>query len=727
MQSHSTLLATVGHSDPRPLPDTRIHGTWRLLIQAASAIIASLALIIFLASLPVAYSFWRTLCTRSTCINGQIGPVGAQALQDLGLSMSHYAGYLLALNLLLATFFVTSAVVIVLRKSDDWLALVVALMLITFGTMTFSDTMHGFISVHPEWWLPAQFVAFFGDFAIMLFFFIFPTGQFVPRWAPLIVLLWSLMQGFRLFFPDTPFNLEVFAPVLYRLLFTLGLISGISAQIYRYRRISGPAQRQQTKWVVFSVTLALGATVLMNLLFQQWQSEEEIAFLLVLGSAQVLFMVLIPTSIAIAVLRYRLWEIDPLINRTLVYGALTLTVIGFYVLVVGGLGTLFQGQGNFFISILATGVAAILFEPVRMRLQRSVDRFMYGERDEPYTVLARLGQRLKATIAPEALLPALSETVAQALKLPYVALTLRQGDNNFETVASTGIPQDNVLCLPLIYQTEIVGQLVVAPRARGEIFSSTELRLLEDIAQQSGVAVHAMRLTHALQRSRERLISAREEERRRLRRDLHDGLGPALANLTLQTETARDLLISDPVRADALLADLTTKAQAAITDIRRLVYDLRPPALDEFGLVFALREQAAQYEHLGLNTTVIAPEPLPHLPAAVEVAAYRIAQEALTNVARHAQARTCLIRLDTSHELIVEIRDDGMGLPTSRHLGVGLTSMRERADELGGTWTIDSMPEGGTRVVARLPLSANYHEYHGNDYESELEDENEDK
>jgi signal transduction histidine kinase len=200
------------------------------------------------------------------------------------------------------------------------------------------------------------------------------------------------------------------------------------------------------------------------------------------------------------------------------------------------------------------------------------------------------------------------------------------------------------------------------------------------------------------------LVTAREEERRRLRRDLHDGLGPALATQTLKLEAARELLRSDPDHADALLSDLIGQSQTALADIRRLVYALRPPALDELGLVGALRAQAAPYQHAGVAVSVEAPEPLPPLPAAVEVAAYRIAQEALTNVARHARARTCVVRLRLDDALCLEVQDDGCGMQPDRRSGVGVQSMRARASELGGTWSAEALASGGTRVRARLPL-----------------------
>jgi signal transduction histidine kinase len=200
------------------------------------------------------------------------------------------------------------------------------------------------------------------------------------------------------------------------------------------------------------------------------------------------------------------------------------------------------------------------------------------------------------------------------------------------------------------------------------------------------------------------MVVAREDERRRICRDLHDGLGPALASLAMQADNAREWTATDPARADAALADITTQAQAALQDIRRLVYNLRPPALDELGLVGALRQTAANSPR-GLDIEIDAREPLPPLSAAVEVAAYRIAQETLNNVLRHSHAQHCRIRISAQDELQLEISDDGVGLPPDVRSGVGLISMRERALELGGSCVVESERGGGTRVLARLPLA----------------------
>jgi signal transduction histidine kinase len=259
---------------------------------------------------------------------------------------------------------------------------------------------------------------------------------------------------------------------------------------------------------------------------------------------------------------------------------------------------------------------------------------------------------------------------------------------------------------PLIRQGVTVGSLTVAPRAPGESFSPADRRLLASLAQRAGAAVETVQLTADLQRSRERLVLAREEERRRLRRDLHDGLGPQLAALALKLDAARNLLAGNPQQAGQLLDDVRAQTQAAIGDVRRLVYDLRPPALDQLGLVGALQQQAAQSTTPDLAVRVVAPPDLAALPAAVEVAAYRIVAEALANVVRHTQARRCTVWLCLDDALYVAVDDDGTGLPADLRAGVGFLSMRERAAELGGACRIERRPEGGTRVIARLPVTA---------------------
>jgi signal transduction histidine kinase len=488
------------------------------------------------------------------------------------------------------------------------------------------------------------------------------------------------------------------------------LVSTIATVGWTYRRSQDAEVRKKVKWVVFGVLISAGSGLAL------WQIPTNmLGHPLISTNALGLLALPFPLTIAIAILRHHLFDIDTILNRTLVYGGLSAIVAGIYIAMVAGLGAFFQARGNLLISLVAAGVVAVLFQPLRLGLQRIVDRLMFGERDNPYAVLSRLSRRLETALAPEAVLPAIVETVAHALKLPSVAIAMKDS-GRFVLGVEYGVPISAQVTWPLIYQNEIVGELRVSPRAPDEPFTIADKRLLEDIAHQAGIAVHATRLTADLQRSRARLVTTREEERRRMRRDLHDGIGPTLAGMTLKVGAIRNLLTRDPTAADQMLGELGSEIESAIADIRRLVYALRPPTLDELGLVGALRAFAIQYhahasEGDGANAgpkllvTIDAPTDLPPLPAAIEVAAYRIACEALTNAARHADARACHITLTLDNALRLEIRDDGAGLEPERRVGVGLISMRERAEELGGTCAITSAAGEGVCVLAALPLA----------------------
>jgi signal transduction histidine kinase len=475
-----------------------------------------------------------------------------------------------------------------------------------------------------------------------------------------------------------------------------GMLAAAVALLWRWRRSRGD-ERQQCEWL-----LSAGVLVVVSAALE---------FFLGVPGAWLVGAAALPVAMGVAIMKYRLYEIDPIINRSLVYAALTASVVTLYVATVGLLGTVFARSG-LPVSLAAAGVVAVVFQPLRDRLQRAVDRLMYGRRDDPYAVLSELGLRLEATMAPDAVLPSVVETVANTLKLPYVGIELHRGEE-FQPAAHVGRLVDEPLHLPLVYQQETVGRLIVSPRAPGEAFSPADLRLLADVARQAGIATHAVRLTVELLQSRQRLVTAREEERRRLRRDLHDGLGPILAGVVLQLSAAKGLL-ADRDTVARLLDKLRGEMQGAIAEIRQVVYELRPPALDELGLAGALREQTAMFNQRssgpgrsgteGLTVMVEAPPDLGPLPAAVEVAAYRIAAEATANVVRHAQARNCQIRLTLKDLLDLEVCDDGRGLPPRPRPGAGLSTMRERAAELGGTCTIAPRPGGGTRVHAQLPL-----------------------
>lgn len=476
---------------------------------------------------------------------------------------------------------------------------------------------------------------------------------------------------------------------------TLAMGAGLLSLLVRFRQARGE-ERQQIKWLIAPAFLYL--LCIPVVVYGEFASSQAIFGL---GSGMSILAVTgMMVAMAVAIFKYRLYDIDIIINRTLVYGVLTVSVVIIYVLIVGGLGALLQAEGNLLISLVATGFVAVLFQPLRQRLQRAVNHFMYGERDDPFEALARLGRRLEGNFSPQLVYPTLVETVAQALKLPYAAIAVKRGEQ-YEVVEAYGKATREAVAYPLVHQSAVVGRLLVGRRSPGENFSTADERLLRSFARQAGTAVHALQLMSDLQRSRQQLVTAREEERLRLRRDLHDGLGPALASVAWQAESARELVHAEPAEAIQLLESTIEQAQSALTDIRRLVYGLRPPALDELGLVGAL-EQAVRPQQM--EVAIEAPPSLPTLPAAVEVAAYRIVQEALKNAMEHGRAKRCVVCLTLDGNLRLTIRDDGQGLQDVVTAGVGLVSMRERAEELGGTFFIRPRQEGGTEVAVSLPL-----------------------
>lgn len=316
-------------------------------------------------------------------------------------------------------------------------------------------------------------------------------------------------------------------------------------------------------------------------------------------------------------------------------------------------------------------------------------------------------------MAPDVTLATVARIVAQGVQSPYVCITLQRVDiDDYDVVAeyrhaATFDEDVEPLAVPLTHRDEIVGHLQVWPRdsAAGG-YTPDECDMLANLAERAAPSAHMIRITRDLQRAREHLVLAREEERRRLRRNLHDSIGPTLSALSLKAGAVRNTIRRDAALAETQMNELRDQIKQVIAEIRRVVYDLRPPALDELGMLPAIREQAHQFGVDGLSVTVDAPERFSTLPAAVEVAAYRIVLEALSNVSRHAQAQRCCIALSVGKDMQIEVTDDGAGLTTPFRAGVGITSMRERAIELGGTFLIESLPQHGTRIFACLPLSA---------------------
>jgi len=719
VRSRATPYELPASSDPQSADSggrngaqVSLTGRWLVAARLVGLGVAVLSVGLFAASLPAFYDKITGL-TRPELflVSDDLGALRI-GLEQLGLSLGGYAIYRIGLSILFVIAFASIAGLIFWRRPDEPMALLLSVTLAVFGAF-FPSTVLA-LSL-PVTWLDVLLRAILG-LAILSFFLLFyvlPDGRFVPSWTRPLAAIFVAAAMPGAFLPGSAIDLKTYPAA--NGFFLVGVLgSVVLAQVYRYRRVSGPIERQQTKWIVFGIVAAVAgwfATFTPGQVVPSLGHSTSVGavYEVIAPASMLLSFLAVPVSMAFAVLRHRLYDIDVVVNRTLVYGALTVSIVGLYVLVVGSLGTLFQLSGNVWIGLLATGLAAVLFQPLRDRLQRDVNRLFYGERDNPYAVLSGLGRRLEATLAPDDLLSAIVETVARALNLPSASIAV-DGPTGLRTAASYGQPlhpplPSDCVTLPLSYQGQAVGHLLLAPRSPAEPLTDADRQLLDALARHVAVVVQAMRLTADLRRSRQGLVTAREEERRRLRRDLHDGLGPALASMTLQAEAAREALPGAPAEADMLLADLAEQLQAATAEIRRLVYALGPPALDDLGLIPALRAQAARYEHGGLRIAIDAPDIVPPLPAAVEVATYRIAQEALTNAVRHARARSCTIRLTFTDGVKLEIADDGVGLPAKPHVGVGLASMRERASELGGSCVVEALPMGGTLVSAAIPCT----------------------
>jgi signal transduction histidine kinase len=411
---------------------------------------------------------------------------------------------------------------------------------------------------------------------------------------------------------------------------------------------------------------------------------------------------LFPFALGVAMLRYGLFDGDRLLNRTLVYTILTVAVAGVFALAIGLASAWLGGEGV--AAVIAAVVIALGLAPAQDLVQRGVDRLLYGQRRDPYSALTGLGRQLSSAIAPDRVAPIVVDTVATALRLPYVALTFA-GDR--APAASRGTPTATTVDLPMRHAGTDVGTLTVGLPTGQRFLDPGDERLLHGLTHQAAAAADSVRLTRELRRSRDDLAFARDEERHRIRRDLHDGLGPTLAGVALGLGAAKRSATT-PEMAQ-LVGDLETDVRGSLDDVKRLVADLRPATLEHTGLVGALRRYAdtVTFRSGGtLTVRVEAPDQLPPLPPPVEVAAYRIVLEAVTNVTKHSEARQCAVRVDVpDNHLELTVTDDGAGIASTReHPGLGLRSIAERATELGGRATAGPGADGGYTVHALIPV-----------------------
>jgi signal transduction histidine kinase len=451
----------------------------------------------------------------------------------------------------------------------------------------------------------------------------------------------------------------------------------------RLRRADS-TERRQLGWVAYAVVLAVAVVAFAPAV---WVNAA---------------VLLVPAGITVAALRYRLYDLDLLVNRTLVAGALLGLAALAYVAVVAWVGSLVGTSGGV-TPFLAAFAVALAFHPARIRVQRGVDRLFFGRRRDPLALLRDLDAALRQAPSPRVALQDAVRVVRSGLRLPGAALVVRLPSGELVR-AEEGTVGDDATAVPLDLHDDQVGTLLLAPRTPGAPVRGTDLRAVTALVGPLASAAYAVRLSGDLEESRRHLLEAREEERRRLRRDLHDGLGPQLAGVVMGLDVVGSALArGDHARAADLTRAATEQAREAVEDVRRLSHGLRPPVLDDLGLVAALRSAGPIAAPGGPRVEVCADGDLDDLPAAVEVAAYRIALEAVTNAVRHAGATRIDVRLcATLDDLTLEVCDDGAGLPAGARPGVGLASMRERAAEVGGRCTVTAQPRG-TRVSVHLP------------------------
>ncbi|MCD2442666.1 histidine kinase [Agromyces sp. SYSU K20354] len=446
--------------------------------------------------------------------------------------------------------------------------------------------------------------------------------------------------------------------------------------------------RRQLKWIVWSglVYAALFVLAAVALPYHLGQAT------IIVGTA------VICGSIVVAITRHGLYRIDRLLSWTIVYALFAISVVAVDVLLVASIGRLVEHQ------VLAGAAMLIVlfaYMPLRDRVLTVANRLVNGRRSDPYGVVSTLAARLEEADEPGDQLHSLAASIATAFASRYVGVRVEALDGG-HLVAQHGTPTDEVESIPLFYRGERIGVLEMSPGRRARLSPGDE-RLLADLVRHAASAVRASTLSTELQQIREQLVNAREDERRRLRRELHDGLGPDLAGVQLRIEAARNVAASDPAESDRLLASAADDLRLAVGEIRRLAHDLRPPSLDDVGLAGAIEQLCRRF---GGPPAIELDCDLPaRLPAAVEVAVYRIVTEALVNVQRHAHAQRAWVRISRREgRLLVEIDDDGRGVAADAPAGVGLLSMRERAVELGGSLEVTERQGGGTAVKAALPL-----------------------
>lgn len=491
-------------------------------------------------------------------------------------------------------------------------------------------------------------------------------------------------------------------------------ILALASLVLRYRR-GGEQERQQVKWLLAAVVLLLVALIV-QILVPALQNSP----LMPLAASS------IPVAIAIAVLRYRLYDIDLIINKALVYGGLAALITGCYLLVVVGIGAFVGTRSQLLLSIVTMLLIALTFHPLRERTQRLANRLVYGKRSTPYESLSQFSEHLSETFSQEDILDRMSRVLAQATGAERAEVWVRAGSrlvlasssptvgggNTAELPMLNGTlpPMERDRVVPVTHQGELLGALTLLKK-RGETINAVEQKLVTDLAAQAGLVLKNVGLNRELmarlddlRASRQRLVAAQDDERRRLERNLHDGAQQHLVALKVNLSLA-EAAAEPETKIRSMLAQLKADADEALNTMRELARGIYPPLLASDGLAAALR---AHLRRVPLPVELDVGE-IPRQPREVESAAYFCCLEALQNITKYAEATRARIQLAMEDgDLAFRITDDGKGFDArTLKAGSGLENMRDRVEALGGTLRVTSEPGHGTTVEGRVPAVVN--------------------
>jgi signal transduction histidine kinase len=524
---------------------------------------------------------------------------------------------------------------------------------------------------------------------------------------------------------QNPLGSEAVKPILtigmpLILLIPATIIASAVGLVLRFRRSRGN-ERLQMKWLAAAAAgvAVVYLTAMVASLGTCWCSTAT-SWVQVIENGSVLSFGLIPVAIGFAILRHRLYEIDVVINKALVYGSLAAFITAVYVAIVVGIGTAVGSKRNLALSILATAVVAVGFQPVRDRVQRFANRLVYGKRATPYEVLSEFSGRMAHAYATEDLLPRMARIVAEGTGASRVDVWLRvgpefirgaswpdqQGGSDEPGRAAPVVAGDAVsvagaaATAPVRHQGDLLGVIAVQKHP-GDAVKSTEAALLQDLASQAGLVLRNVRLIQELRTSRQRLVSAQDEERRRLERNLHDGAQQRLVSIALVLRMAKHHLSGDgDTKVDQTIDQAAEQLALALQELRELARGIHPAILTERGLGPALGSLA---ERSTVPATVEFGLP-GRLPSAVEAAAYFVASEALANVGKYSKATAVTIKAEQSDgALVVEVTDDGVG-GADPSLGSGLRGLEDRVAAVDGRLEIVSPAGQGTRLRVTLPV-----------------------